>query len=89
MNTAPQLGEIDFNSLPDLGILGQTLFSKVPIGTVVARLSDHRIILCNPAFSLLAAVRIETIADLIHPSFAAQNKQDTFRPQIEHEHSQA
>ncbi|OUJ12706.1 GGDEF domain-containing protein [Acetobacter okinawensis] len=89
MNTAPQLGEIDFNSLPDLGILGQTLFSKVPIGTVVVRLSDHRIILRNPAFSLIADDRIETIADLIDRSCVDQKQQEQFRAQIEHAHSRA
>ncbi|MFT8550420.1 MAG: GGDEF domain-containing protein [Acetobacter okinawensis] len=89
MNTAPQLGEIDFNSLPDLGTLGQTLFSKVPIGTVVVRLSDHQIILRNPAFSLIADDRIETIVDLIDRSCVDLKQQEQFRAQIAHARSRA
>ena len=65
MNTTPQLGEIDCNSLPDLGNLGQILFRQVPIGTVVVRLSDSRIILRNPAFRLIADDRIESMTALI------------------------
>mgnify|MGYP001407999493 FL=1 len=89
MNTTPQLGEIDFNSLPDLGALGQTLFRQVPIGTIVVRLSDSRIIMRNPAFRLIADDRIETMTALIEGCCIDPKQQEQLRAQIAHARNRA
>ncbi|MFT8417796.1 MAG: GGDEF domain-containing protein [Acetobacter sp.] len=89
MNTAPQSGEIDFNTLPDLAVLGQTLFRQVPIGTIVVRLSDNKIILRNPAFRLIANDTITTLSALIDNSCVDPKQQEQLRAQITHARSRA
>ncbi|GBQ30111.1 diguanylate cyclase [Acetobacter fabarum] len=89
MNADPLSGQFDFSTLPDLAPLGQTLFRKVPIGTVVVRLSDSQILLRNPAFRHIADDKITTMSALIDTSCVDPKQQEQLRAQVRHAKSRA
>lgn len=89
MNTASLPGQIDFSTLPDLTTLGQTLFEKAPIGTVVVRLSDSQIILRNPAFRHIADDRITSMSALIDTCCVDPKQQEQLRAQVRQAKSRA
>lgn len=89
MATPPLPGEIDFTNLPDLAVLGQTLFKRVPIGAIVVRLSDSQIILRNPAFRHIANDDITTVSSLLDTCCVDPTQREQIHQQITQAKSRA